>query len=182
MLNTRLSVRFVGIALVMGAVVALSACGTSPTEPKIASPPPPPASVKTVVMEGSIASLPVDYVAGQYFSTTAAGTIDVTVDWTFTENTIYVWLAKGKCTFEQFDAGACEYATTSFASRPKPRVLSVPGAAAGTYTLIIGNLGPRDEATSYQVVLTSASAASTSAHGSKSSGQAPRFLGRIPTR
>jgi hypothetical protein len=134
--------------------------------------PTPAAAVKTVVKEASIGSLPVDFVAGQYFSTPATGTIDVTVNWTFAENTIYVWLAKGQCTFEQFDADTCQYVTQSLTSRPKPRILSVPGAAAGTYTLIVGNIGPQDEAVSYQVVLTSASGASASSMRSESDGPA----------
>jgi hypothetical protein len=129
----------------------------------ICTPPPttlPPAPVKTVLKEGSIGSLPVDYVAGQYFSTSATGTIDVTVDWTFAENTVHVWLAKGQCSFEQFEADTCQYATQSLVSRPKPRVLSVPAAAAGNYTLIVANWGPKDESLSYQIVLTSVSGAS----------------------
>jgi hypothetical protein len=57
----------------------------------------------------------------------------------------------------------CAFAATSFAGA-KPRKISVTGAAAGTYTLIVGNAGPNDEAISYQVVLApSASAASAGA-------------------
>jgi hypothetical protein len=157
MSNERCS-RAPGFALLLGAIVALSACG-GPTAPSSdPSPTPSPTAVQTVVMQASIDSLPVDYVAGQYFSTSAAGTLDVTVDWTFTEDTLYVWLAKGQCTFEQFGSDACEYLTQSLAPRPKPGVLSVPGLAAGPYTLIVGNLGPRDESVSYQVVLTSTGA------------------------
>jgi hypothetical protein len=134
--------------------------------------PSPPAAVKTVVKEASIGSLPVDFVAGQYFSTSATGTIDVTVDWTFAENTVHVWLAKGQCTFEQFEADTCQYATQSLVFRPKPRILSVPAAAAGTYTLIVANWGPKDESLSYQIVLTSASGASASSMRSESDGPA----------
>ena len=122
--------------------------------------PPPP--LKTVIKEASISSLPVDYVAGQYFSTPATGTVDVTVDWTFAENTVHVWLAKGQCTFEQFEADTCQYMTQSLVSRPKPRILSMSAAAAGTYTLIVANWGPKDESLSYQIVLTSVSGASAS--------------------
>jgi len=162
---------------VVAAALVLPSCGdkcSNPTTPGcIPSPAPTPAAaVKTVVKEASIGSLPVDYVAGRYFSTSATGTIDVTVDWTFAENTVHVWLAKGQCSFEEFEADTCQYATQSLVSRPKPRILSVPAAAAGTYTLIVANWGPKDESLSYQIVLTSASGASASSIRSESDGPA----------
>jgi hypothetical protein len=167
----------VAAVLVLPSCASDKPCGSGPAGATCpTTPPPPPASVKTVVVQASIASLPVDYVAGRSFSTSGTGTVDVTVDWTFAENTIYVWLAKGQCTYEQFDADTCQYVTQSLTSRPKPRILSMPGAAAGTYTLIVGNVGPRDEAVSYQVVLTSASGASTSVRRLDSNGPAG-FLG-----
>jgi hypothetical protein len=156
--------------VVVLATVVLSGCShsdncTNPAGPNCpgSPPPPPPASVKTVITEASVPSLPVDYVAGRYFSTSATGTIDVTVDWTFAEDTVHVWLAKGQCTFEEFEADTCQYATQSLVSRPKPRILSVPAATAGAYTLIIANWGPKDESLSYQIVLTSVSGASAAA-------------------
>ena len=151
----------VTIAIGLSACDGKGPCGSNPAA--ICTPPPPtppPAPVKTVVTEASIASLPLNYVAGRYFSTSATGTIDVTVDWTFAEDTVHVWLAKGQCTFEQFEADTCQYATQSLASRPKPRILSVPAATAGMYTLIVANWGPKDESLSYQIVLTSVSGAS----------------------
>ena len=157
---------FLAVAMI---AIGLSGCDNNPCRSPAAptctppaSPTPTPAAVKTVVMQASIDSLPVDYVAGQYFSTSATGVIDVTVDWTFAEDTIHVWLAKGQCTFEAFEADTCEYVTQSLVSRPKPRILSLPGAAAGSYTLIVANWGPKDESLSYQVVLTSVSGASAS--------------------
>lgn len=96
----------------------------------------------------------------------------VTVDWTFADNTIHVWVARGQCTFDQFEADTCEYVTQSLASRPKPRVLSMPSAAPGVYTLIVANWGPRDESVSYQIVLTSTSGASLSGVRAASGGTA----------
>ena len=43
----------------------------------------------------------------------------------------------------------------SEATNPKPRVLTVSNASAGLRTLVIWNLGPREESCSYQSVLTS---------------------------
>jgi hypothetical protein len=160
MANERLQGRVPLLLLALGMAAGCSGKGT--TGPTVVASPTPGPPVKTVVMEASIPSLPVDYVSGRYFSTTAAGTLDITVDRTFRENILLIWLARGQCTFEQFDAESCDYVTQSLGILTKPTVLSVPAASAGTYTLIVGNIGPGDESVSYQVVLTSASAASKS--------------------
>lgn len=174
------------VALALAAAALTPSCGSSggcnPTG--ICTPPPlPPPSptVKTVVMEASVPSLPVDFVSGRFFSTTGSGTLDVTVDWTFAEDTIHVWLAKGQCTFEQFEADACQYLTQSQVSRPKPRILSVPAVSAGPYTLIVANWGPNDESLSYQIVLTSGPGASASRAGAESN-RSGGFLEAWPRR
>ena len=51
-------------------------------------------------------------------------------DWTFAEDTIHVWMAKGECTFDQFEADTCQYLTQSRVSRPKPRILSLSASRA----------------------------------------------------
>ncbi len=181
MSKKRFALRLRGLAPALGAVLALAACGGASDPSPQPSLTPTPAPVKAVLMEASINSLPVDYVAGRYFTTSRTGTIDVTVDWTFPEDTIFVWVAKGQCTFEQFDAETCQYATESLATRPKPRLLSVPSAPAGTYTLIVGNLGPRDESVAFQVVQTSVSGASLSSSRGEV-GPADGFLRARPRR
>jgi hypothetical protein len=93
------------------------------------------------------------YVYAEGFTTSRTGTIDATVDYTYTTNQILVWIARGTCTYDQFSASQCDYAATSFAG-PKPRKVSVTAAAAGTYTLLVANLGPDDDAVAYQVMLT----------------------------
>jgi hypothetical protein len=109
-----------------------------------------------VVRSGSF-DLPVDFVAGSFFTTDRAGTIVATVDYTFANSDILVWIARGECTFEQFVDDTCTYAATSF-SGGDPRSVAVAGAAAGTCTLIVYNGGPADEAFSVQVVLTPSAA------------------------
>ena len=143
-------------ALTLAGAAALSlltACGgssssTSATPPTTQATPPPP----VVVSQGSTA-LEVDFVTGTYFTTGRAGTLDATVDYTYADSFLVVWIARGQCTAELFDADQCDFAATSFTGS-KPRRVSVTGAAAGTYTLIAANGGPRDESISYQVVLT----------------------------
>jgi hypothetical protein len=131
--------------------------GTTPTTtPPTTQPPPPPPQV---VLSGNF-TLPVDFVTGGFFTTTRAGALVATIDYTFATSQIVVLIARGECTFEQLTADTCTYAATSF-SGPDPRSVTVPSAAAGTYTLIVANLGPADEAFSVQVVLTPSAAAAS---------------------
>jgi len=111
------------------------------------------------VLEGS-SPLAAGFAAGAYFTTDRVGTIEATVNYTFAASEILVWIATGQCTAELFGAERCTFATSSF-SGPRPRTVTLTGAAAGTYTLVVANLGPDDEAISVQVVFTpSAGAAS----------------------
>ncbi len=140
----------VGAAAALG--LALS-CGGSdgPTTTPTTTPPttlPPP----SVVLQDS-QSIPAGYLYAWNFTTSRTGTMDITVDYTYAENTMLVWVARGTCTADQFQAEQCTYAATSFTGS-KPRKVSVTGAAAGTFTLIVGNLGPKDDSIAFQVVLT----------------------------
>jgi hypothetical protein len=132
------------------ALVTVTGCGgSSPTGDPPPTPPPP---QPTVVASGN-PTIAVNAARGQFFSTDRAGTIDATIDYTFSDSRIVVWIARGRCTPSQFAAQQCDYAATSFTG-VKPRRVSVTSAAAGRYTFIVGNGGPRDETIAYQVVLT----------------------------
>ncbi len=138
------------------ALLLMSACGgggpTSNTPPTTLPPPP------QVLLEVNH-ELPAGFAGAELFTTTRAGTIVATVDYTFPDSGILVWLARGECTEEMFFADQCPFAATSL-SGARPRTLTVPGASVGVYTFIVGNLGPQDEAIAMQVVFTpSASAA-----------------------
>jgi hypothetical protein len=146
-----------GVVPVAAAAAALAlaiACGGgdgSPTTPVTTTPtttlPPP-----SVVLQNSY-PIPAYYIYGEYFTTSRTGTIDATIDYTYATNQIVVWIARGSCTADLFVANQCDYAATSFAGS-KPRKVSVTGATAGTFTLLMGNFGPEDDSVSYQVVLT----------------------------
>jgi hypothetical protein len=132
-----------------------------------------------VVAERSGVSIAVGFGYGTYFDTSATGTIDATVDYTHADSSVLVWIAKGQCTGEQWVANQCTYVATSF-SGGKPRKVTATGQTAGTYTLIVGNLGPKDEAVSMQVVFTQASAGgSVGASTRRSEGQG--FLVPLPS-
>src|SRR4051794_38036655 len=83
--------------LVTIAVGSLPACGgSSPTAapPPTTQPTPPPPSV---VSQGNTA-LAVNTARGVFFTTSRAGTLDTTVDYTFADSNIVVWIARGQCT------------------------------------------------------------------------------------
>ncbi len=142
------------------ALVCLSGCGgggssmTSSSTPTTTRPTPRPPEV--VLQDGF--ALPAGYLAGAYFDISATGTIEATVDYTFADTTLLVWIAKGACTGDQFEADQCVWAATSFAGA-KPRKVSATNQAAGRYTLIVGNASEKDESLSVQVMFTAAASA-----------------------
>ncbi len=142
------------------ALVCLSGCGggdssvTSSSTPTTTRPTPRPPEV---VLQAGFA-LPSDYIAGAYFDISATGTIEATVDYTFADTTLLVWLAKGTCTGDQFEADQCVWVATSFAGS-KPRKVSATNQPAGRYTLVVGNASEKDESLSVQVMFTAAASA-----------------------
>jgi hypothetical protein len=172
----RLSSCLVSAAL----AVSLAACGSDsvvnppPVTPPPATPPPP-----QVVAQQAGVSVPVGYAFGAYFDIAATGTIDATVDYTYGDTLMLIWLAKGRCTEEAFDADQCQYVATSF-SGGKPRKVSASGQAAGTYTLVFGSLGPQDESVSYQVVFTQTATTGGVPAAATRRPAEPGFLTRLP--
>jgi|PlaIllAssembly_1097288.scaffolds.fasta_scaffold273696_2 hypothetical protein len=142
-----------GAGLVVSFALA-AACGGgsgSPTTPVTTTPtttlPPP-----SVVLQDSYA-IQAGWLYWWYFTTSRTGTIDVSIDYTYPTNPIVIWIARGNCTGEVLVADQCDIAATSFAGS-KPRKVSVTAAAAGNYTLLVGNAGEQDDSISFQVVLT----------------------------
>jgi hypothetical protein len=156
---------FCKLAAIWLLALVLPGCGggSGPTTPS--TPTPAPVPVRTTVVQG-VGTLAAPEANGNThfgtvpFTTSSAGTVEATVDWTFPTNTVWMFIAMGSCSGQQFANVACpdgpgcpcQFATGSEASAPKPRVLTVSNAAAGPYTLIVWNLGPREESVSYQVV------------------------------
>jgi hypothetical protein len=138
------------------ALAGLAACGTSPTTPSAAPPPPPP--VTAVIGEGSQSGLAERVLLRVPFRTGSAGTVRATVDWTFPDTTIFVYISSGTCTLEQVNADECRFLASSESAGPKPRVLTVTGAQPGEYTLYIGNAAGEQESVSWQISLTSSAA------------------------
>ncbi len=154
------------LPFVAALVMVMQGCGgdSSTTPTPVAVPTPTPAPVSTVVAEGSFSGLGVRVLSSvSPFTTTATGTLAVTVDWTFASNDVDIYLTRGTdpCTVDEFNSGRCEFLAFSESFTAKPEKVSATGATAGPYTLYIGNRGPTEEAVSYQVVLTTGGGASS---------------------
>jgi hypothetical protein len=178
--------------LIAAAALVLPSCGTdkpcssNPTGPGCVTsptPPPPPAQVTRVISSGG-GSLESHVFVPSVFTTTAAGTLGIEVNWTFASNDIDIYLARGAdpCTEEAFNNRTCGFIATEESNSMKPEKLTVPGLAAGTYTLYVANFGDTDESVAYQVTLTSTSASSVSSATAATvqRGAAKGTLGRIP--
>ena len=77
-------------------------------------------------------------------TTTATGTIGVTVDWTLSTNNVDIYLTRGTdpCTVDQFNNRQCSLLGFSESTGAKPETLSVPNLAAGPYTSTSGTAVP----------------------------------------
>ncbi len=157
--------RLVGaLALAAAALAWLGGCGDGGTTPPTPVPTPTPAPVRAVVAQGSFRISEPGSDHTHYndasINTAATGTLDITVDWTYPTNTLWMYVAEGNCTdFSNLDCPGgptcgCRFSVTSQVETPKPRVLTAANASPGVRTLIVWNLGPKEESVSYQAVLT----------------------------
>jgi hypothetical protein len=167
--------RALSVAAGLALAVSLWSCGGSgsPGGPSTPIPPAPTPTPPVVVGQGG-GPLEAGDVGMEQITTNAAGRLDVTVDWTFATNDIDVLITRGVCSFDQLENGQCNIAAFSVSATAKPERISVSGAAAGTYTLFVENLGPGDDSASYQVVLSPG--ASSSSEGSARSLVLPEKL------
>jgi hypothetical protein len=140
--------------------LGLVSCGgdgsptVTPAPTPVPTPPPP-----TVVLQESW-QLDANFVDGFYFDIGSTGTIDATVDYTHDDTLLVVYVATGTCTFNMFIADQCEFVATSL-DGPRPRTVSATNQRAGTYTIIVWNVGPHSESGVIQVVFAAQAAATT---------------------
>ena len=123
----------------------------------------PPAPVRTMIQQGgwSLASLADAQAAGRpldagrtEFTTSGTGTVEVTVNWTFSSNAIGFGVYQGSCSFNSWYADACNQVAIRTLTNAKPATLTQSNLPAGTYTLMIANGGPGAESGTYQIFLT----------------------------
>lgn len=165
--------RHSALLALIACLALLQACGgesspTAATPPATPTPTPPPLPVSRVIAEGSMSGLEPFFLAAIPFVTSVTGTLQASVDWTFPNNDIDIYLVQGSCTIEQFNNNTCPFAAFSVSATAKPERVELPNAQPANYTLYVGNLGSSTEAFSFQVVLTStefASARSATAEG-----------------
>lgn len=172
--------RNVAAPFAIGALCLTAACGGADRGGPDHLDLPPPAP--RVLQQGNF-SLPAPEDDSFYFTTinisdSSPGLWEATVDWALLENTHLMWVSNGVCAPEQFampecpfEANCpCQFAVRSETATPKPRILSIPNAAAGAHTLIVANLGPREDDFTYRVVLTPSSIVTGSATGAPAAG------------
>ena len=146
--------------------------GATPAPAPTPTPTPTPTPGGTNVIGQGSSALPPLTLLFVPFSATAAGTIGVSIDWTFASNDIDIFLAAGTnpCSVDQFSNQTCQFLGSAESATTKPETVSVPNLAAGPYTLYVVNWGDTDDSVGYQVTLTSPSGASASAVPSTSAG------------
>lgn len=163
------------VALYM--LIVLVSCGDSPDRNPVSPTPAPAPAAPRLLQQGNLAlAAPTDdsvYFALASITDAASGRWEATVDWGDAANTLWMWVADGACTVDQFARDDCPFEATCpcrFAIRsetgtPKPRVLTIPGASGGTRTLIVANLGPGEETAQYRVTLLSSGVAAGASAG-----------------
>jgi hypothetical protein len=133
-------------------VALLTGCGDSTATPTTPTATP---CVQTMLLQGS-GSLPAFTADVESVTTTTAGRLDVTLDWSSPSSTMGLVVAQEPCSFDQFQAGSCRVLLNS-SSPPKPLKGSVQSLPVGTYALFFGNLNAVVESAAVQVVLSSGS-------------------------
>lgn len=143
---------FVRTRVAIGLATVAVSCGGGNTTPTVATPIPVSAPAPELVAQGDGLSVCPGCGRWLYFNLRTAGRVVITVDYTFSDTPMALWLATGHCTYEMSEADQCKWTATSFAGA-KPRTLS-QSLVAGEFTLVIDNRGPRAETVSFQVVFT----------------------------
>jgi len=142
-------------ALAAALTTTLGGCGggSSPSSPTPTPTPAPTTPPPVVVLQATGSVVKSGFVNWINFTTTRAGAIDATVDWTFTTNDVDVVITRGSCNYDQLAANQCNIAGFSVSETAKPEKVTLASTEAGTYTLFVENTGDKDESVSYQVVL-----------------------------
>ena len=142
------SVRWILVPVLLGgSVLGMPACGDETAPTPVATPTPTPAPVRGVYVAPFSFG---EYATGNYvpipFPLAQGGIIDVTVDWTFEDTWMYVYIARGTCTLDQIERKTCPFIAVSETKSPKPRVVVTAPIAPGTYSIFLYNV-PKQQGT-----------------------------------
>jgi hypothetical protein len=137
-----------GLAVLATAVsvFVLPACSDDPA-PTNPTPTvtPTPLPVRGVLASTGFSGFSPDIYVGIPLPLSQRGILDVTLDWTFPNSSIYVYLASRVCAYEELSRKTCPYILVS-ESQAKPKVLQTGILDPGTYFLVLYNV-PRDRRT-----------------------------------
>lgn len=162
-MNTKRSVSaargraILGLALVL----VLPACGGggggSPT-------PPTPVPTRNLIgtqafelvspQQASAVGFPFDIGLVVFVINVTANPLEGIAQWSSPANDVDVILYRGECTPQGFYNQACTEITNASSATAKPERLVANNLAAGTYTLVVANLGPGRESGTLQIFAT----------------------------
>ena len=154
------------------ALALLPACGGSSTSTPVTTTTTTVPCVQTVVRNDT-GTIPASTFASLTFTFNATARLDVIADWTNASSPIGVYVTSGSCTLDQFNARSCNFVIRSEPSTVKPRKLSAPNVAPGSYALSLANFAAQDESVATQVISSSATCAPLSFSPLSSQGPAP---------
>jgi hypothetical protein len=126
-------------------VVGLAGCGGDDTaRPPVVVVTPEP--VRAILSQTSFSGFQSDVWVSLELILTQRGVLDISVDWTFSNTWMYVYLGKTACSYAQLSNRTCPFLLASETKDPKPRVLYTSSLDPGTYYLVLYNV-PRDPLT-----------------------------------
>jgi len=117
---------------------------------------PSPTAAQSIVIDHAGGTLCWGCASYRPVTTTRAGDIEVDLNWTYATNWLTLSISASPCDYWLSRSDACTtlaksvWPQTTVASR----TLVLPNAAAGTYVVVVGSIGPGEESYSYQVILT----------------------------
>lgn len=128
-----------------GALVgALAGCGGDSVRPPVVVITPEP--VRSIWAQTAFSGFPPDVWVSLELILSDRGVLDITVDWTFPDTWMYVYLGKTSCTLAQLSGRTCPFLLSSETQNPKPRVLFTDTLEPSTYYLVLYNV-PRNRQT-----------------------------------
>jgi len=126
-------------------VVALAGCGGDDTvRPPVVVVTPEP--VRAILAQTSFQGFQSDIWVSLELILSQRGVLDITVDWSFPNTWMYVYLGNTNCSYAQLSGRTCPFFLSSETKDPKPRVLFTKTLDPGTYYLVLYNV-PRDPLT-----------------------------------
>jgi hypothetical protein len=150
----------VTLGVMAATFMACGGSGSGPTAQATPAPIPTP-PVPEIIAQGTGVRLSAESSLWVYFFPQTAGTVSITVDYTYPDTSLGVWLAPGHCTFEMSQARQCSWIVNSFLTVKPRRVIQ--SVSAGEHTLVLDKVTKNRETLSYQVVFTSRAATTVQA-------------------